>query len=735
MELLDRLKSPALSESQDLVCAWKDLRALLVSEASSMQQRHFLPIFSKALHDQRYHQDVDLAQQLLLTIPAAAAACTRAVPVSSSDSFLSLLKPLVELADRHTNHDNNDKPSKSDPAPLQQLSAMAIQSVIITSPKSEKQDQPPFLIRYLKEEMNERGFFDAATFSSLVIKLFNNAPPSNLAQRHIVRQFWELVGERDLPVSVLQVLVRFLSKTISESIGVHKQKLSDNQIYGILRLVSYNHADCAAMTLLVNVNLVDQAMLLVLRCLSTSMQEGKNDQVVVDDIKLLGALMSRVHQDAICSWTVAIANTLVDLATQHFGAHSIHNATLAVFRSLIQNGSIENLLTVKNILPYLFYCISKCAILACVEASAILQEMIRHDAAAVGASALSMTQGPKRLTACMECHPEKYPVQDSLCAALEALTLTKDDRLRDEMLESAGDGGNMYMNLIIDALERFPGRTSIVRSTCRALIGLLPYIQEDNLWRKHKPLCACIEEALRAIRGNCSIAEEAVVDAWFHLCNEHDVFRFEMSSNLPILFDSMRENMHNMVLNGRACQIIDLTARFQGASFAKDHPHCVEYLVNSSLHPSASTRHVVRTLTTLTFIAGTSGFCETLSHQSVEENILRVAQTHVCDPTILAKTMDVLSNAAVASRFDPALLLSDSVFQFILWSMANYTCDKKIQSSACRLLYNHLAADIARQHQSKMSLDNDTLTPLLLSAAEQFPELCGQRAQFILLHL
>ncbi|KAL7576086.1 hypothetical protein ACA910_000867 [Epithemia clementina (nom. ined.)] len=647
--------------SQDMIRAWKGLRCLLCTELS----RSLSLFFRGAFHDQRYLQDTELAEQLILTIlaistfPKAESTTMTKRKLIASDK---LLTALIHLAQLHPRNDDDTRLWNQQTSTLQ----------------------------------------------------------------FIVKAFSEIVQKHDLPIPLLiKASIDFLSMlaTPKES-RAPVQEIKDDHIQAVFGLSLYR-AYLMAVALLIDHILVDQALPFTKRLVSGAV-DNNDSQVVAENLKQLSTLIPLVSKQALRSCSASIVNTLACLAKRYDDARPIQNATLEAFRYLVQNGEIASLVNSEETLSYLMYdCVRNGAILACVEASSIIYDMIKHDAVALGEKIMRMQHGSKILIECMERHSEKYPVQDCLCAALEAVTLTASESLKNRALGSRVDGGKVYLTIVMDVLDRFPASETIVRSACRALIGLLPYIHRDLLWQQRRSLCGCVAQALKAVQGGRNVmAEEAAIDLWFHLCKNSDTYRGELARSFPVLLDSMRHNIRNVILNSTVCRIINLTARFQGDTLVKQNKDCVETLMNSFLFHSQSPSYVRKMLSTLTTIAAIPNSCDIMT---MEEEILCVAKIHASRPGILVKALNVFNNTAVANHLRT---LSDRLFQFVMSSMMKYAFEEDVQMSACRLLWNLLIG--SKTVKSKLRLQASSLSPLLISAAHHFPQTCGRRAQLIL---
>lgn len=485
---------------------------------------------------------------------------------------------------------------------------------------------------------------------------------------------------------------------------------------------------------------------LVLRGLSAD-----NCHVLVVHIQLLCALIPFVRKFAPNS---DIVETLVARATQHLRVNSIQISTLAALHFFSQVEGIEHVLKSDESIPFLLCCIRQGSNVTSLEASTIVHEMIKHDPYAVGERFLSIPKGPQLLIDCMRRHSTTVLVLDCLCCAFEALTLvTNIDELQRYRLwnDCNENGGAGYLITLMTVLNCFSDNKSIVRSACRAMIGLFPVVDEDVLWRQKKQLCSITAQVLKEISG-VEMAEEAIVDAWLHLCQGSDGFRGELFPHIPLLLECMQNHQNSTRLHTKICEILDLIAQFEGPTLLMIYPECIDCVLQSVAIHCAAPRHVKKVLKTLTVLVASddSGRIEETKFNEIFSFII---QTHSSSPSIIAQTFNVLNNLTVircttVKKEEPSYksssIIQDDMLRFVVWSMTEYAHVQKIQANACRLLRSLLILEDQKNQQQQQQRRNlpstiryhkDPLFPLLLAAAEKFPHSCAHRAQDVLSRL
>jgi hypothetical protein len=99
-------------------------------------------------------------------------------------------------------------------------------------------------------------------------------------------------------------------------------------------------------------------------------------------------------------------------------------------------------------------------------------------------------------------------------------------------------------------------------------------------------------------------------------------------------------------------------------------------------------------------------------------------------PDILAQAFAALNNVviidAAKSQVSP---LREGVIDMIILAMFRYPLDAKTQENSCMLLKSYTYSP---NLFDLVSDKKDVLIPILVSAAENFPEVCGKRACSIL---
>jgi hypothetical protein len=323
---------------------------------------------------------------------------------------------------------------------------------------------------------------------------------------------------------------------------------------------------------------------------------------------------------------------------------------------------------------------------------------------------------------CMAKHPSLEVLQQRLCSVVESLVVLLDNRFISELAES------VCLKALTDALSLHPNNEILVESACRAIVGLLANIESSVLWTARVTLSGAVMSSLEGTL-KCPDAQKAAVDVLYALCVKEDGFKFLVAGSIPSILRSLNAYPAKADLHKNGCAIIRLVAS-SGENMdivgKKDTVACV---VNSMLIYPESTSLVMECLATVHYLAVEDSTRKILRHCEVEDACICLLQINSRNDKIVGTVLAALNNIAVDVKRRSVSPMKNGVLDVLLMAMARYPESNSVQKQGCLLLKNY-----TYEHASLQAMKNraDDLVSLLVVAAENNPEECGDRAHYIM---
>jgi hypothetical protein len=330
--------------------------------------------------------------------------------------------------------------------------------------------------------------------------------------------------------------------------------------------------------------------------------------------------------------------------------------------------------------------------------------------------------GIAKIKLCMAKYPSLEELQQRLCSVIESLTILVDNRFISELTDSR------CLKALTDALSLHPNNEILVESACRAIVGLLADIESSVLWTARITLSGAVMGSLEGTL-KCPDAAAAAIDVLYALCFKEDCFKLLVAGSIPSLLRSLNAYPAKANLQKNGCRFIRLVASSGENMDIVGEKDTVKYIINSMLIYPESTSLVMECLATVHYLAVEDSTRKILRHCEVEDACICLLRINLRNDKIVGAVLAALNNIAVDVTSRSVSPMKIGVLDVLLMAMARYPESNSVQTQGCLLLKNY-----TYEHTSLQAMKNraDDLVSLLIASAENNPEECGDRAQYIM---
>ena len=155
-----------------------------------------------------------------------------------------------------------------------------------------------------------------------------------------------------------------------------------------------------------------------------------------------------------------------------------------------------------------------------------------------------------------------------------------------------------------------------------------------------------------------------------------------------------------------------------------------EFVTTRGGNPSLDVR---KGLVTLKNLALASVNKPMLTEMGGESTVIYSMYIHYRDPQVISTGLSALCNIAVDFISRGVAQMNDQILLIAVAAMQRFSMDELVQKNACFYLKtcSYLPPNTVRMMCGK----SDELFPLLLLAADNFPKLCGERANALVINI
>lgn len=420
-------------------------------------------------------------------------------------------------------------------------------------------------------------------------------------------------------------------------------------------------------------------------------------------------------------WTPKLLASVFEASKRHKDSSEIKTVMVSVFRALLANDAGFSSLSSQQGVSALFDSLTNADDSIVIQAAETLACVVGHDFQT--GSLLNTIKGVvSSILTCMTMHAWSVEVQLSLSSVLEALVARQESNICREVVHCGG------LEAISTILRAHASEHSVIQYACQVLVGVLSEVDDNILWSHRLSLSQAIVIAFEA--GSESPTAICLLEAILCLCDTADYFRELVAVCFPFVLRCMASNLRNVTLLKNGYRAIRVLTPHVDRRVSLIDRAGLNVVVNGLLVHPESKELLLEGLEAIKILALDSGMREALDRAQVQETIVCLMEINAQKPDILAQAFAALNNVviidAAKSQVSP---LREGVIDMIILAMFRYPLDAKTQENSCMLLKSYTYSP---NLFDLVSDKKDVLIPILVSAAENFPEVCGKRACSIL---
>ena len=338
---------------------------------------------------------------------------------------------------------------------------------------------------------------------------------------------------------------------------------------------------------------------------------------------------------------------------------------------------------------------------------------------------LDVPDSIKKLVNCMTIHIGSSDIQYRVCSIMESLVAFEERHVGSLIGECGG------VKAVGDTLIYHGSDGLIVEMACSALALIIPAVRESVIYSSRTALGNALILALQIHVENPSVSS-AVMDVLATLCGQDEYFKRTLLGELSALeaiIRAMNENLGSAEVQRSGCSLIWIMSGYeQGRQILGEHGG-IAAVVNGMLANPDHSGVQKEGLTALKNLATASCNKPLIASVQGEDAVLYALWIHIRDPQVISGAFSALNNIAVDSDTRQVADLKVELWQVILVAMKRFPNEEQVQKNACFLLKS---CSYSEHNLELMCRSSDRLTPLLLRAAQTFPEQCRDRAMSVI---
>jgi hypothetical protein len=314
-------------------------------------------------------------------------------------------------------------------------------------------------------------------------------------------------------------------------------------------------------------------------------------------------------------------------------------------------------------------------------------------------------------------------IQVNICSILNALVTGAD--LNSVIASLIGQNSNGIHTLCMSISSHSKNRM-IPMTVCKILASIVPYLGTDAFSRSWELMKPPIIVSLKTHLEDPEV-EAAVLDVLFIFCERDDNIKQFLLEDYQIrmIISAMQFSLGSDELQKSGCNLFSLLTDFGSGKEIIGRFEGISTVINALLAHNDSIEVQKKGLVALKNLATASVNKPMLTEMGGESTVIYSMYIHYRDPQVISTGLSALNNIAVDSISRSVAQMNDQVLMIAVAAMRRFPMDELVQKNACFYLKtcSYLPPNIRM-----MCEKSDELFPLLLLAADNFPKLCGERA-------
>jgi hypothetical protein len=275
-------------------------------------------------------------------------------------------------------------------------------------------------------------------------------------------------------------------------------------------------------------------------------------------------------------------------------------------------------------------------------------------------------------------------------------------------------------------LSSHPKNRMIPMTVCKILASIVPYLDTDAISRCWDLMNPPIIEALKTHMEDPEV-EAAVLDVLFLFCERDDDIKQILLEeyHIRMIISAMQFSLGSHELQKSGCNLLSLLTDFGSGKEIIGRFEGISTVINALLAHNDSIEVQKRGLVALKNLATASVNKPMLTEMGGVSIVIYSMYIHYRDPQVISTGLSALNNIAVDSVSRSVAQMNDQVLMIAVAAMRRFPMGDLVQKNACFYLKtcSYLPSNVRM-----MCEKSDELFPLLLQAADNFPELCAERA-------
>jgi hypothetical protein len=459
------------------------------------------------------------------------------------------------------------------------------------------------------------------------------------------------------------------------------------------------------------------------RILETLLRHHLNRTVQKRGIAALGACICISEEMFMNEWTARIVTQLFQTSSQFIGDSEIQVLVLDdLIMMLGMRQGIDSVGTSAGI-SILLDLLASSTVDISVRAAAILASLVEYDFMVSG-RIIEVSDSIARLLLCMSANQDDQGLQVCIASILESLVNYADSDAVEKILQS--NGVATLCNLM--SIHRKSG--DFVIHTCNILATIFPCLDAQTISSMSDLIKQSLIVVLERYVENPDV-ETAVFDALWACCQQEDTFKRLLleESRIRMILSAMQLNLGSHELQRSGCSLLWMLSSFSSGKEKIGSCGGIPTIVNALLAHNESTAVQKEGLIALKNLAISSSNKRMLADAGGDNAVMCSLWIHYRDPQVISIGLSAMNNIAVDSQTRSVAEMNDQVLSIVIAAMSQYPENGEVQKNACFYLKScsYLPANL-----ELMKSRSRQLVPLLVKAADDFPDHCRDRGSSVI---
>jgi hypothetical protein len=327
---------------------------------------------------------------------------------------------------------------------------------------------------------------------------------------------------------------------------------------------------------------------------------------------------------------------------------------------------------------------------------------------------------------CLNEYLPNRSIQLSILSVLASLSMVASKSV-------AGNGPNYrevsLLNVIKNALKVHDADERIVEHACRILKAVASEVDQNDIDDTRAELGPVLLQALKNHIRNEEI-QKVGLEAFCLLCDRNGYSNAMLinSDGTEMVVRSMKHHEDSPCIQGRGCAILTRLSLYPDVRQTLGSRGAIEMLIKAMVMHPESTTVQNEALTCLKNLSTVSRNNPILSSVGAEDVVLYSIWINLADAEVVKNAFKALNNIVSDPGNRTVAEMRALTLHIVLVAMQRYPVDGDIQRVAIFLLksYSFLPGNVRLMAESL-----DTLLPVLLTSAANFPDACGGMVEYI----